>query len=382
MLEIDFKEHNKEIKEMWEKFHAGEPYRTPIVFGINPRFKLLDPKNNKDRILFKTYFENPEVMFNIQLDFAYWVKHNILQDYELGVPEEGWTIQVDLQNVYESAWFGCPVKFYEDQVPDVTSILDDDNKRMLFDTGMPEPFQGIMELNLKYYEYFQKRAKDETFCDRPIKSCQPAALGTDGPFTIASNLRGATNILLDCSDDPEYVKELLGFITEATIFRLKDWWKLMGMPLKMDTFWFADDSIQNISTEMYKELVLPFHKKLLNELGKSGQTKIHLCGDSSRHFLTIRDELDCIEFDTGFPIDFGGVRKQLGKKVRLLGGPSIQLLRFGSKEEIEAETKRILLSGVTDGGNFILREGNNLAPLTPLENIKAMYYAGREFGKY
>jgi uroporphyrinogen-III decarboxylase len=36
---------------------------------------------------------------------------------------------------------------------------------------------------------------------------------------------------------------------------------------------------------------------------------------------------------------------------------------------------------VLDGGKFILREGNNLAPHTPLENTEAMYYAGREFGQ-
>jgi uroporphyrinogen-III decarboxylase len=354
----------------------------PIIFGINSRFILLNPKLNKNRILFKTYFENPEVMFHTQLDIAYWLKHNILQDYELGIPEEGWEIQVDLQNVYESAWFGCPVKFYEDQVPDVSSILEDDNKRMLFDKGAPDPFEGIMEINLRYYEHFQNNAKDFTFFDRPIKSIQPAALGTDGPFTIASNLRGATNILIDCAEDPEYVKMLLDYITEATIFRLRAWWKYMDMPLKMETFWFADDSIQNISTQMYKELVLPSHKKLINELGGTGRCKIHLCGDSSRHFLTIRDELNCLEFDTGFPIDLGYMRNILGKNVRLSGGPSVQTLRFGTKKEVVSETKRILTSGVKEGGNFILREGNNLAPLTPLENIKAMYNTGRKYGKY
>jgi uroporphyrinogen-III decarboxylase len=42
--------------------------------------------------------------------------------------------------------------------------------------------------------------------------------------------------------------------------------------------------------------------------------------------------------------------------------------------------RRILQSGVLEGGRFLLREGNNLAPGTPLENTEAMYYAGREFG--
>lgn len=34
-----------------------------------------------------------------------------------------------------------------------------------------------------------------------------------------------------------------------------------------------------------------------------------------------------------------------------------------------------------EGGQFVLREGNNLAPGTPLENTEALYHAGRQFGR-
>ena len=47
---------------------------------------------------------------------------------------------------------------------------------------------------------------------------------------------------------------------------------------------------------------------------------------------------------------------------------------------VREEVRRILTSGVLAGGRFVLREGNNLAPHTPLENTEAMYRAGREFG--
>jgi len=35
-----------------------------------------------------------------------------------------------------------------------------------------------------------------------------------------------------------------------------------------------------------------------------------------------------------------------------------------------------------EGGRFILREANNLAPCTPVENVVAFYQAGKEFGRY
>jgi len=60
----------------------------------------------------------------------------------------------------------------------------------------------------------------------------------------------------------------------------------------------------------------------------------------------------------------------------------VELLRTGTPEQVRAETRRILDSGVMAGGKFVLREGNNLAPGTPEENVAAMYAACREFGGY
>jgi uroporphyrinogen-III decarboxylase len=333
-------------------------------------------------VTFKEYFENPDVMFSWNLEFQYWMRHNLLQDAELGIPEDGWVVDVHFQNIYEAAWFGSPIRYYEDQVPDTAPILTDDKKNLLFDKGLPDPLSGFMEMNLQYYEYFQQRAKTCTFYDKPITSVIPAAVGTDGPLTIATNLRGATELFRDFYEDPNYVHALLNYITEATIQRLKVVWRIIGRPEKQDGWGFADDSIQNISTEMYREFVLPYHRKLIEALGGKGPYGIHLCGNASRHFLTLKNELNIKVFDTGFPIDLGEMRCVLGPEVRLQGGPNIHLLLRGTLQEIREEVRRVLCSGVMEGGNFILREGNNVAPLTPLENLEAMYLTGREFGNY
>ena len=108
---------------------------------------------------------------------------------------------------------------------------------------------------------------------------------------------------------------------------------------------------------------------------------IHLCGDATRHFTTLRDELNIQSFDTGFPVDFGRLRAELGPGVTIMGGPHVDFLRTATPAAIREEARRILQSGVLTGGRFVLREGNNLAPLTPLENTEALYHAGREFGK-
>nr|MBP7562053.1 hypothetical protein [Armatimonadota bacterium] len=117
-------------------------------------------------------------------------------------------------------------------------------------------------------------------------------------------------------------------------------------------------------------------------LGPDGPNSIHLCGDATHLCPTIRDELKVNAFDTGFPVDHGGLRRTLGPDVFIYGGPHVEFLRGRTPAEVREETRRILESGVMEGGKFVLREANNLAPGTPPENVAAMHEACRDFGQY
>jgi uroporphyrinogen-III decarboxylase len=133
---------------------------------------------------------------------------------------------------------------------------------------------------------------------------------------------------------------------------------------------------------MYRERILPYHRRHYAELYGKGPHSIHLCGDATRHFKTIRDELNVRSFDTGYPVDFGRLRKELGPDVEIYGGPSVPFLRAATPTAAHEETRRILTSGVMEGGRFVLREGNNLAPGIRLENLWAMWDTVHEFGTY
>ena len=88
-----------------------------MILGVNPRYLLLDPRYNPKGITFEQYFTDPEIMFHVQLEFQDFVRHHMWADHEMGVPEEGWSITVDFQNVYESAWLGAPVVFRDGNCP-------------------------------------------------------------------------------------------------------------------------------------------------------------------------------------------------------------------------------------------------------------------------
>lgn len=380
---IDFKKHNKEVEEVWASFKKGQPLRIPMILGLSSRYFMFNEQVNPKGISYKEYSENPDIMFDMQVKSDYFRRMNIPADYEMGIPEKGWNISVDFQNYYESAWLGSSIRYIENNVPSSEPFLSEDNKNSIFVKGIPDAFSGLMGTCRDYYEYFLDKAKDYTFEGAKVSNITPAVLGTDGPFTIACNIRGTTDFCIDLYEDPDYAHRLLEFITDATIYRLKAWRKYMGMPEISERLYFADDSILLLSCDQYREYVLPYHKKLIEALSNNSvHNCIHLCGDATRHFQIIKEELNVKLFDTGFPVKHGELVKQLGQDVIIQGGPHVELLRSGTVYEIDGEVRRIIGEVKDYTKKFVLREGNNLAPHTPLENIRAMYEACKKYSSY
>jgi hypothetical protein len=378
---VDFDQHNAEVNAVWDAYCGRQPVRVPVIFGINPRYTMFDHPANPRRFTFEQFFNDPQVMLERQLEHQEWVRLNVPQDAEMGLPREGWDVAVSFQNSYEAAWFGCELRYCSDQVPDTAPLLSDNDRKMqLFDHGIPDPFTGgLMRRNWEFYDYFQqKQAEGWTWKGLPIRRVTPCGLGTDGPLTVACNLRGATEFMADLAADAGYAEQLLDLITEATIQRIQAYRRKLGEPPTTHGWGFADDSIQLISSRMYAARILPFHRRLIEAFSDGGPISIHLCGNSTRHFRLLCDTLHVRSFDTGFPVDFRWVREQVGPDVEILGGPPVSFLQSATPDQVRAEVTRILDSGVTIGGRFILREANNLPPGVPLENLKAMYATGKE----
>lgn len=380
----DYDRHNDDIRGVWEAYHAGKPTRAPVILGVNPRIFLLNPALNTQGITFEQYSEDADTMAHAQLQSQRYIRHHLIQDARMGPPSDGWHIGVDLQNYYEAAWFGAPVQYRDGQVPDTSPILTNDRKRLLFDQGVPDPSTGgVMRRAWSLYEQMIANMQSYSLDGLPVLSVgPPAGAGTDGPMTVACSLRGATELCMDFYEDPDYARELLRFITEATIHRIREFRKALGHDPKPGIWGLADDSIELLSVDMYVEFILPCHRMLLAELAGDGPHSIHLCGNVDRLMPTLKRELNLNVWDAGFPVDYGAVREALGPDFQIQTGPKVSTLLNGTPEQVDAECKAILESGIMAGGKLILREANNLSPCTPVENLAAMYKAAGKYGMY
>ena len=383
MLKDCFYDHNQEVKEVWDSFHAGRPIRMPMALSYNARIILLNPRYNRG-IDFQKYYSDPMVMLKVQLQMQDYAKTHLWFDHEMGIPEEGYDVMVDFQNDVECCHLGANVQFSPPPPPFVVPFLAHGDKRRLLNQGPVEPFNDFTEKLFSYYDAFcEQRDKGFLYNGKPLKNIGMAGMGTDGPFTLACMLRGTENFCVDLFEDPDYAREMLEFLTDNAIRRIKAFRKRLGMPEKLPSFAFADDSILLLSEDTYKEYILPYHKKLVAELSTGEQPNwVHFCGDASRHFVTIQKEVHFGSIDTGFPIQHGKLVQQLAPGTAVWGGVHVDLLSKGTPEQVERETLRIMRDVMPHTNFFVMKEANNLAPQTPEENIRAMYETVRAYGKY
>lgn len=374
---------NADKELVWQRYHARTPERVPVHLATTDRVHILDPRYSSQDLDYPEVFAQADKMLLAQLRWQDTIRHHhhLYCDLPAGLPE-AWSVGIQFQNVYEAWFFGCPVRFEPGQVPDTRPILTDDNKRSVFEIDITQPFaRDPFKRGFEFTERMTNLARSMEYRGRPVQVQPYLPGGTDGPLTVAANLRGAA-FLTDLYADPEYADELLAFLTEAAIIRARAVDALRATP--RTSVGLADDMLQAVSTRMFVERILPHHRRYYDALDPEHNLprSMHLCGDATRHFGTLVRELGVQSFDTGFPVDFGALRRELGPDVEILGGVEVALLLHGTSKQVYARARDILTSGVLEGGRFVLREANNLPPRVPMENLAAMYRAAFDFGTY
>jgi uroporphyrinogen-III decarboxylase len=392
MQRSDMSEKNKSVpddaekKQVWKDYFDRHPTRVPLRWNVNPRIVLLNPALNPEGWTFEGYVNDPEVHIRSYIRFQEYVASELsrVSDTVSTLPA-CWGAPGDVQNVAEAAYFGGSMTFRDGQVPGVESFLTEAD----FDDFLKCDFSDVLANSfirnrLAFLESLRHVARSISYRDRPVQ-VNPLTMGFDGPVTVAAAIFGTAFFLL-LGEDPEEASRLIGKITKDAIHRNRVLRRMAGHPEKAENGFFADDSIQLIGLETYEKWILPWHAYYYDETYKatpsSRNRSIHLCGDATRHFKLIRDRLGVVAFDTGFPVDHGWLRRELGPDVEVSGGPHVSLLQSGSPAACAAEAERILTSGVMAGGRFILQEGNNLPPCVPLENLAAVYEVCRTTGRY
>jgi uroporphyrinogen-III decarboxylase len=343
--------------------------RVPVIHCLVVRYWL--PKIGGT---FREYFDDPEAMARYQILGQKWLLENVKNDMGFG------PIYVDTQNAQEASALGCETEIGESGniwVHEGWVQTETDLKKL----AQIDPLTtGLYAQAREYHERMQAlaaryvvRLKDGIEL-RPLE--QPTiTAATMGPFTLAAQVAGATEICLALYDRPDFARELLAIVTEKIIVMMKFAQRLQGM----DALWVADDYAANLSLGQFREFVSPCLQRIRQRFPHS-RFIFHMCGKADHLLPTLANDLRIDEFSLfGYQSDKRLVQEIMGGRVLLVGNINPMNIAAGTPESVMQESLEALNVFGRGSGGFILSDGANIAPDSPVENINAMWHAACQF---
>jgi len=262
---------------------------------------------------------------------------------------------------------GCEVNFPENSPAEGKQILD--SKKDLSKLKIPDPSKdGRWPLMLE---------AAEIVCNN--NDNQACIIGNidQSPFTLAGELRGIENLMIDLKEDPDFVFELLDICSEAVIAYGKAMAK-QGVQV-LNT---GDSLAQLIGPKYYQKFALPYEKKVFKELkGKTDlPVTLHICGDTTKILEFIPQSM-ADGFEVDHAVELQKAFEIVGGEISLIGNiDPVDILNNKTPDVVKKHTKDLLKKHKNKKG-FVLASGCTITPDNPEENIKAMVNAAREFSQ-
>jgi uroporphyrinogen-III decarboxylase len=352
------------------------PDRVAVVPAINYRYLL--PAIG---VSFRDYYNNPEVMLHSQILGQKWLMENVKTDaYSItGAWVGGWT---DFQNATEASAMGCEVVFPDDDIPVVREegwIRDE--KDLIRLEAMDTVNHGLNARQIDFRREMMKIAEKYPvrFQGGPIfyPGENPALTHTsNGPFTNAAYLMGATEAFSAILERPDFMRELLRIIVDKTIAWLDFCWN--EEQIESRDFAWTDDLAAYLSAKTWQDVLLPFNQRLRDHFDWAS---MHMCGHTNHLLEMFTDQLKINEYQGfGWEVDLDKIKDIMGGKVVLLGNVNPLIISNGTPDDVKLAT-RLVIEKLAPSKGLIIQDGNNIAPGSPVENINAMMEAAEEFGR-
>jgi uroporphyrinogen decarboxylase len=262
---------------------------------------------------------------------------------------------------------GARVEFPDDDMPRLRSYLLGEDKEALASLEKPDPAKSG-----RLPAYFEA-------CRKVSGAVKDSAVGgvLSGPWTLAVNLRGAENLIMDTATDPEFVHRLMRFTVEVA----KDTGMAVAAAGAGLSFSEAPASCSLISPKIFREFVLPYDRELVGFLREKriGLT-LHVCGFIDPTIdMIIATGAAAVSMDKPSSLEKMLVAAQ-GKTVTV-GNVATGVFLPGPTQELDSEIARCL-AAAKDNTGYILASGCEISVRADLEKVKYFCARAAELGKY
>ncbi|HVO43157.1 MAG TPA: uroporphyrinogen decarboxylase family protein [Aggregatilineales bacterium] len=372
----------EEIETRRERVTKAKNFETPDRVPVIPAIahRLMVPQVG---VRFRDYYRDPETMLRTQILAQKWLLENVRTDaYDItGAWVGAWT---DFQNTFEAGSLGCKIVFPDDDIPWVGPgwVKDERDLRRL--EAMDFVHSGLNARQIEYRKAMIAVAEKYPvrFQGGPVfyPGKNPSLTHTsDGPFGVAGDVMGQTELFLAVHEQPEFVRELLRLITGKLIAWLDFCHQEEHLPEPRSLAW-TDDLAVSLSPQSYRDVVLEQEQRLRFHF--DGRVSLHMCGRTNHLLEIFTDDLKIHEFQGfGYQVDLDRVAEVMGGRVVLIGNVNPMLIHSGTPEQIR-EAVRLVIEKLGHFRGLIIQDGSNIPPGTPLANINAMMEAAELYGRY
>ena len=214
------------------------------------------------------------------------------------------------------------------------------------------------------------------------------------PATWLKNPRGIRNVeewYVSTVSRRDFVKKIFERQCEIAINNLEKIFEAVGNKPSAVFVTGTDFGAQGssfISPTAYRQLFKPFHQQVNDWIHTHTEWKtfIHSCGSISN---LLQDFIEA-GFDILNPVqcsaahmDPENLKGKFGDRITFWGGgvDTQKTLPFGSADEVRREV-RARMTTFGQGGGFVYNTIHNVQPMTPVENMLALYETVKEYGRY
>ncbi len=375
VLSIDYPPHEIERSRRRIEARARRRYvdRVPVGYCLCPRY--FSPLFG---LRYIDFFADVETQFRWQLEFARYRIECIPEDYLTAAVV---TVHPWFDNVIPPSAHGGEVGWLEDSPPRAIPVIRTVNEMERFEPGAPDA--GLRGKAIEWWQRMRELASATKATVGGTEARVEAGLlciGGLSPHMIAIDLVGE-DFYWWMIEYPAACHRFLEKITRGEIASEELARKIDPRP-RGEFYGLAEDSAQAMSAELVAEFCLPYTAAMLDRFGTglAFGRGIHMCGDSRHLHGLLRDRLRMTHFDVfGFPVPPRAAAGNLGATSLLWGNINPMLMMNGGPEAVH-DAARECIDAMGPCGGFMLGDGANVCPGTPIASFRAIMAAAEEAG--
>ncbi len=369
-IDYPFEKMGLSRKRMEARSHFRYVDRVPINYCIVPRF--FTPLFG---VRYIDFFKDAETQYDWLLKFARYQLENIPSDF---CTEPVIYVHPYFDNAIPPSGQGAEVGWTDDNPIRAIPVIHTIEEMERFEVAQPNA--GLRGTTIVWWQKMKELAAETrvTFNHQEGKvDVSPLAMGGLSPHMLAIDLVGE-DFYWWMLEYPEQCHRFLDKITQGEIEAEELSRKVDPRP-RGSVFGLAEDSAQAMSAKLFKEFCVPYSNLLFERFGPGGRA-VHMCGNSIHLHQALKEDMKMTQFDIfGYLVPPAVAATNLGGNTLLWGNINPMLMLEGSPQEVKQEALNCI-EAMGPGGGFMLGDGANVCPGTPLESFHAIMEAAEEYG--